>query len=100
MRRPDTAYLNGTVYTMDSGFTVASAFCTSGDRFLAAGAVSGSLAGSAAAAAGAPAADQPDHRADRRGRKNRDQHNFQWTHVTSVSPPGQRAGISPENLSI
>ena len=37
MRKPDTAYLNGTVYTMDSGFTVASAFCTSGDRFLAAG---------------------------------------------------------------
>lgn len=37
MRKPDVAYINGKVYTMDPGFTVVSAFCTSGDRFVAAG---------------------------------------------------------------
>ena len=37
MRRPDTAYVNGKVYTVDGKFSVVSAFCVEGDRFVAAG---------------------------------------------------------------
>ena len=37
MRRPDTAYVNGKVYTVDGEFSVVSAFCVEGDRFVAAG---------------------------------------------------------------
>lgn len=36
-RVPETAYVNGRVYTVDDKFSVASAFCTTGDRFLSVG---------------------------------------------------------------
>lgn len=37
MRKPDAAFVNGKVYTVDGDFSVVSAFCVSGDRFVAAG---------------------------------------------------------------
>ena len=37
MRKPDTAYVNGKIYTLDPSFSTASAFCLSGDRFVAVG---------------------------------------------------------------
>ena len=37
MRKPDVAYVNGKVYTVDPNFSVATAFCLSDDRFVAVG---------------------------------------------------------------
>lgn len=37
MRKPDVAYVNGKVYTVDPNFSVATAFCLSDDRFVARG---------------------------------------------------------------
>ena len=37
LRKPDTAYVNGKVYTVDKDFGTATAFCVSDDRFIAVG---------------------------------------------------------------